>query len=117
MVHVHVIQLHEAASAELAVTNDSDETLWNVDVPVDDILLSIFRLDDTHMAPETKLPAVRINRLDAGATVRSHQRWDLTSSKQLAGACWMLFSKDELGTLVRHERASFSVTLNSAATP
>lgn len=116
MIRVHIIQLPEAASAELVVTNESEATLWNVHVPVDDILLDIFFLDDTHMPPEMKLPPVRFRRLEAGETVRSRQRWELTRSKRLSGTCWMLFSEDELGTLVHREKAPFSVTLGSADT-
>ena len=111
MLRIQVVQLPEPASCDLIVTNAGSSTVWNALIPVNDISLDIFFLDDTHMPKEMRLPAIQLHRLEPGQTARFRQAWGLTGSKHLSGSCWILFSEDDLGTVRRRERVPFAVDL------
>jgi len=80
-------------------------------IPINDISLDIFFLDDTHMPEGMKLPAIELPRIRSGETARIQQGWGLTGSKHLSGSCWILFSEDELGTIRRREKTPFTAEL------
>ena len=114
MLRIQVLQSDEPTSCDLVVTNEGPSALWNVWIPVNEISLDIFFLDDTHMPEELRLPAIQLQRIGVGETARFRQGWGLTGSKRLSGNCWIAFSDDEAGALRRRESVPFTVDLGTS---
>lgn len=110
MLRIQLLQLTEPDACELVVTNQFAGALWNVSIPIQDMSCDIFGLDDTHMPEHEKLPAVQLQRIGPGETLRVRQTWGgLRGSRNLSGSCWIQFSPDELGTLRQRTTVSFTV--------